>query len=34
MPVGEESPLVRQKRYEEMDYDGEVDYGFVYNIFI
>jgi hypothetical protein len=34
MPMGEESQLVRQKRAGKSDYDGGVDYGMVYNIFI
>jgi hypothetical protein len=32
--MGEGSPLPGQKRAEKSDYDGEADYGFVYNIFI
>lgn len=32
--MGEESPLVRQKRCEKSDYDEELVYGIVYNIFI
>jgi len=34
MPLGEESPLVRQKTVEKSDYDGGEVYNFVYKIFI
>ena len=34
MLMGEASQLPGQKRVEKSDYDGELVYGFVYNIFI